>query len=125
MHFWIEFLFVSCFLSNISNNFLLEFPISTLVSITSIEQQFEQAMQSVSTFFKEEKDFLYKKGKQKGLEKGIEQGIKKGIEQGIEKAQAKALEEKKEIARNFKNLGVPITDIAKGIGLSEEEIEAL
>jgi predicted transposase/invertase (TIGR01784 family) len=121
MHFWIEFLFVSCFLSNISNNFLLEFPISTLVSITSIEQQFEQAMQSVSTFFKEEKDFLYKKGKQKGLEKGI----KKGIEQGIEKAQAKALEAKKEIARNFKNLGVSIADIAKGIGLSEEEIEAL
>jgi len=76
---------------------------------TSIEQQFEQAMQSVSTFFKEEKDFLYKKGEQKGLEK----------------AQAKALEEKKEISRNFKNLGVSIADIAKGIGLSQEEIEAL
>ena len=80
---------------------------------TSIEQQFEQAMQSVSTFFKEERDFLYKKGERKGLEKGIE------------KAQAKALEEKKEIARNLKNLGVSITDIAKGVGLSKEEIEAL
>jgi predicted transposase/invertase (TIGR01784 family) len=121
MHFWIEFLFVSCFLSNISNNFLLEFPISTLVSITSIEQQFEQAMQSVSTFFKEEKDFLYKKGKQKGLEKGI----KKGIEQGIEKAQAKALEEKKEIARELKNKGLAIDFISKTVKLTIKEIEAL
>lgn len=35
----------------------------------NIEQQFEQAMQSVSTFFKEENDFLYRKGEIKGADK--------------------------------------------------------
>ena len=72
---------------------------------TSIEQQFEQAMQSVSTFFKEEKDFLYKKGEQK--------------------AQAKALEEKKEIARELKNKGLAIDFISKTVKLTIKEIEAL
>ncbi|WP_316833778.1 hypothetical protein [Pedobacter nutrimenti] len=62
-------------------------------------------MQSVSTFFKEEKDFLYKKGKQK--------------------AQAKALEEKKEIARELKNIGLTIEFISKAVKLTIKEIEAL
>ena len=34
----------------------------------SVEQQFEKAMESVSTFFREEKDFLYRKGAVKGRE---------------------------------------------------------
>lgn len=34
-----------------------------------IEHELNKAMQSVSTFFKEEKDFLYRKGEQTGLEK--------------------------------------------------------
>jgi len=66
-------------------------------------------MQSVSTFFKEEKDFLYKKGEQKGLEK----------------AQTKALEEKKEIARELKNKGLAIDFISKTVKLTIKEIEAL
>lgn len=31
-------------------------------------------MESISTFFKEEKDFLYRRGEKKGIEKGIEKG---------------------------------------------------
>ncbi|WP_285058498.1 hypothetical protein [Pedobacter ginsengisoli] len=37
-------------------------------------------MQSVSTFFKVEKDMFYKLGERKGVEKGIEKGIEKGAE---------------------------------------------
>src|SRR5271167_3494001 len=39
----------------------------------SVEQQFEKAMETVSKFFREEKDFLYRKGEVKGIEKGREE----------------------------------------------------
>lgn len=51
-------------------------------------------------------------------QEGIEIGIEKGVEIG---RHAEALD----IARNFKNLGVAIADIAKGTGLTIEEIEKL
>lgn len=35
---------------------------------SGVEQQFEKAMETVSNFFKEEKDFLYRKGEVKGRE---------------------------------------------------------
>ncbi len=35
------------------------------------------------------------------------------------------IEEKRNIAREFKKLGIPVADIAKGTGLSIEEIEGL
>jgi predicted transposase YdaD len=43
----------------------------------SIEQQFETVMQSVSTFFKEENDFLYRKGEAKGEARGEIKGEEK------------------------------------------------
>jgi len=52
-------------------------------------------------------------------------GVEKGCEIGRGDERAKALQEKKVIARNFKDLGLPITDISQAIGLSIEEIEAL
>ncbi|MES2458520.1 MAG: hypothetical protein V4594_23405 [Bacteroidota bacterium] len=73
---------------------------------THIEPQFLEAMQSVSTFFKEENDIFYRRGEEKGIEKG---SYKKSLE----------------VARNFKAMGVPVIDIAKGTGLSIEEIEKL
>lgn len=39
---------------------------------SSVEQQFEKAMETVTKFFKEENDFLYRKGEAKGEEKGEE-----------------------------------------------------
>ncbi|WP_432713049.1 hypothetical protein [Pedobacter sp.] len=41
----------------------------------SVEQQFEKAMETVTKFFKEENDFLYRKGEEKGREEGREEGI--------------------------------------------------
>lgn len=45
--------------------------------------------------------------------------------EGAQVERAKALQEKIEMARTFKNLGVAIADIAKGTGLSVGEIEDL
>ncbi len=76
---------------------------------SSIQPQFEKVMQTVSQFFREEKDFLFKRG----------------VEKERARAEAKVLEEKRNIAREFKKLGVPIADISKGTDLSIEEIEKL
>jgi hypothetical protein len=40
---------------------------------SSIEPQFEKAMETITKFFKEEKDFLYKRGAVKGREEGREE----------------------------------------------------
>ena len=61
-------------------------------------------------------------GLAKGLAKGREEGLAKGREEGLAKGRA---EEKTEIARNLKGMNLPITDIAKVTGLSEEEIKEL
>ena len=55
---------------------------------------------------------------EQGIKKGIEQGIEKGIEQG-------AYQNKLETAKAFKAMGIPLAQIAKGTGLSIEEIEKL
>jgi len=63
--------------------------------------------------------------------------IDRAKNEGRQEERAKAEDEKKELARevgrekalemarNFKNLGISIGDIAKGTGLSPQEIEAL
>ncbi len=57
-------------------------------------------------------------GIEQGIEKGIEQGIKQGIKQGTSN-------EKKSIAKNLLNMGIPKTDIMKATGLSKEQIAIL
>ena len=44
------------------------------------------------------------------------------LQEGFEKGK---LEKAREIARTFKNMGLPLEDIAKGTSLSIEEIEKL
>ncbi|MFC0318678.1 MULTISPECIES: hypothetical protein [Olivibacter] len=73
---------------------------------SSLEQQFEKAMETVSKFFKEEKDFLYRKGEAKGEAKGKH---KKAID----------------IARELKKEGLALDFIAKTTKLPIEEIEKL
>ena len=61
-----------------------------------------------------------------GIERGIEQGIERGIEQGIERGFSEgSYQTKRETAVAFKRLGIDITKIAEGTGLSVEEIEKL
>ncbi|MCW8310851.1 hypothetical protein K7A41_06420 [Sphingobacterium sp. InxBP1] len=60
--------------------------------------------------------------KRQEREKGLKTGIEKGIVKGIEKGKR---EEAIAIALEFKKMGLPIADIAKGTGLSVDEIEKL
>lgn len=51
-----------------------------LIQLRNLTKQFDNAMEKVSEFFKEERDPFF----QKGVIRGIEQGIEKGIERGID-----------------------------------------
>lgn len=46
-----------------------------LIQLRNLTKQFDNAMEKVSEFFKEERDPFFQKGVIKGIEKGIEQGI--------------------------------------------------
>ena len=63
-------------------------------------------------------EYHTKLAREEGLEKGIEQGIEQGIKQGTSN-------EKKSIAKNLINMGIPKTDIMKATGLSKEQIAIL
>ena len=73
--------------------------------------------------YKAEKEGMEKglaQGIEQGLEKGLAQGIEKGIEQGIEKGRT---DEKLEIARKMKDMGLPASQIAKATGLSLKAVK--
>ena len=53
-------------------------------------------------------------------------GYKEGESAGIEKGRSEGVaQEKREIAKNLKESGIPIDVIAKNTGLTAEEVEAL
>ena len=57
---------------------------------------------------------------------GYEEGFKSGERAGFSKGERAGAEQKQcEIAKNFKESGIPIDIIAKNTGLSEEEIAEL
>lgn len=53
-------------------------------------------------------------GMQQGLQQGMQQGLQQGMQQGI-----------LQTAATFKKMGIPITTIAQGTGLSVEEVEKI
>ena len=81
-----------------------------LAKLRNLGQKLEEVMINVASFFREEEDPLYLRGQRKGIEKGIEKG---------------KIENRNEVALNLKNMGLAIADIAKGTGLSIEEVERL
>jgi len=69
-------------------------------------------------------------GMQKGIEEGMQKGIKEGMQKGIKEGMQKGIKEGMQkglylVARNMKQMELPIADIAKATGLSEEEIAEL
>ena len=71
-----------------------------------------------------------KKGYNEGMQKGIEEGMQKGMQKGIEEGMQKGIEEGMQkgiytVARNMKQMGLPIADIAKATGLAEKEISII
>lgn len=80
-----------------------------IVQLRNFDDEIDTAMLEVNTFWKKERDTLYKWGRQEEHAKML----------------AKALEEKKAIARNFKNKDIDLNIIADATGLTIEEIESL
>ena len=79
--------------------------------------------------FKEGFEKGYKEGFEIGMEEGFKIGYKEGLEMGIEKGRRMGREEgrkeKREAAKNLKNLGVAVIQIAQALGLTEEEVAGL
>ena len=63
-------------------------------------------------------DFAKEEGRAEGLEKGRSEGLEMGLEKGRS-------EEKLEIAKNLKAMGLSLEAIKQATGLSTEEIEKL
>lgn len=76
---------------------------------------------------REERDMYNASLKRKWDNKNVlDYAVKTAVTTAVAEADQKAREEeKKEVARNFKKIGVSLEDIAKGTGLSIEEIEVL
>lgn len=71
-------------------------------------------------------DTATQKGEAKGLAKGRAEGIAAGMAEGIAKGIAEGeLIKARAIARNLKNAGLPITEIAAITGLSADEVNLL
>ena len=94
-------------------------------AIRAAYDKMEEAMQQdeYRTYWAERKyehDMIsqYNGVRNEGIAQGREQGIIEGIEQGIEQGSL-------EIARNLKKMGLSITQIIEGTGLSPEVIEKL
>ena len=67
-------------------------------------------------------DTALRQGRAEGHAKGLEEGLVKGHAKGLEEGRA---EEKMEMAKNLKSLGVDVKTIMKASGLTEEQIERL
>lgn len=80
-----------------------------IMQLRKFDNETEHAMLDVNSFWKLERDPLYKRGKQVAEEK----------------AQVKALEEKKAIARNLKSKSIKLKIIAQATGFTIEEIKGL
>ena len=63
-------------------------------------------------------EYMLNERERKGLEQGRAEGEASGLAKG-------ASQKQREIAKNFKDSGVPLDLIAKNTGLSVEEIEGL
>ena len=79
-----------------------------------------------SGFFEKGKEEGRTEGEQIGMEKGEQIGIEKGVQIGLEQGeQIGILKERMKLAKNAKSVGMPIPEISRLTGLSEEEIEML
>ena len=67
-------------------------------------------------------DFAKEEGRAEGLEKGRSEGLEMGRAEGLEKGRS---EEKSQIAKNLKAMGLSLEAIKQATGLSTEEIEKL
>ena len=68
----------------------------------------------------------FEKGRDEGIGIGMERGREEGIEIGMERGREEGdLNARREMAKGFRDVGIPVNIIAKQTGLSEEEIQNL
>ena len=79
-------------------------------------------MESVSTFFKEERDIFFIRGEAKGLEKGFEKGFEKGLKKGEAKAKTAIL---KNLLLSGKFTDAEIAEIAAFADVTDDFIKNL
>ena len=77
----------------------------------------------------EEKQEIYRMDQESRMDGAYSNGKEEGIKQGWEERDRQARTDleslKRESARRFKAMGLSLTQIAEGVGLSPEEIEKL
>jgi predicted transposase/invertase (TIGR01784 family) len=65
-------------------------------------------------------------GLQKGLQKGRQKGLQEGLQKGLQEGRQGGLQEGRlEVARNLLREKFPVETVAKGTGLSLEEVTQL
>jgi DNA invertase Pin-like site-specific DNA recombinase len=86
-------------------------------------------------------EYAWEKGMKEGLEKGLEkgkleglekgklegklEGLAEGLKKGKQEERLKALNEKKQLAVELIKMGLQVTEIARLVGLTVEEIKQL
>ncbi len=93
-----------------------------LAQLRNLNLNFLKDMESIASFFSEEKDVFYIKGKKEGKKEGIEKGKKEGIQKGLEKGMQ---QERINIAIELKKEGLPAAYIARITKLTVEIVEKL
>ena len=71
---------------------------------------------------KDAMEYHHRMGKAEGLNEGFINGFEKGVEKGMEKGRAEAIIQ---TAKNLLSMGMPVSDIAKATGLTENEVNQL
>ena len=62
------------------------------------------------------------KGREKGLAEGLEKGREEGLAEGLEQGRA---EVRRETARRLRDMGLPPEQVARGSGLTMDELQQL
>ena len=80
--------------------------------------------------YKEGMEKGFAEGRAEGIEKGRAEGMEKGRAEGMEKGRAEGMEKglaegKAEVARNLRQMGLPVDAIARATGLAPEVIGKL
>ena len=71
-------------------------------------------------------DFAREEGEEKGRREGKEEGLREGKKEGLREGEEKGkIEERKNIARKMKSLGMDVPQIVESTGLTAEEIEEI
>ena len=72
----------------------------------------------INSFERDARNDGWKVGWQEGMQQGMQQGIHQGLQQGLQQGVLQT-------AASLKKMGLPLTIIAQGTGLSAEEVEKL